>query len=93
MPQPSLSEFQQQAIDALRQQQDAYLTLVREWKRAAGAKAFPQQPTPFTPTLDPSAFESLPSPAELVEATQAFTAQVMEQQQRFLTSLNDILGK
>lgn len=60
MPQPSLSEFQQQAIDALRQQQDAYLTLVREWKRAAGAKAFPQQPTPFTPTLDPSASRACP---------------------------------
>lgn len=93
MPQQSLSEFQQQAIDALRQQQDAYLTLVREWKRTAGAQAFPEQATPFMPTLDTSAFESLPSPAELVEANQAFMTQVMEQQQRFLTSLNDILGK
>jgi hypothetical protein len=92
MATPSLNPFQQQALDALQQQQEAYLEAVRAWKNASGDQsgfsgtAMPQMP----------AFESmpdLPTPSEVAEANQEFLRRVFEEQQTFFTSLNDILQR
>lgn len=86
-----LNDYQQQALDAMRRQQDAYLAAVRAWRKAAGPDAgSPFGNTPETPAMP--TFDSWPSPTEIAEANQAFMNRVAEEQQRFFQSLNDILG-
>lgn len=92
MSTPSLNAFQQQSLEALKKQQDAYLAAVRAWKDASGSApsaSMPQMPT-FGAMPDAA---DLPSAAEVFAANQAFMTRVFEEQQRFFASLNDILGR
>lgn len=89
----SLNSAQQQTLEALKKQQDAYLAAVRSWKKAAD-----EQPEPvFGEVPDFSAFnfdpENMPTLEETIESNQAFMTRVFEEQQRFFNSLNDILGR
>lgn len=90
MPAQPLNEYQQQALDSLRRQQEAYLGAVRAWKKATGGQT-PSMPMPEMPTPSVQT-EGWPSANEIAEANQAFMNNVLEEQQRFFTSLNDILG-
>ena len=87
----SLNPLQQQAIEALKQQQDAYLGAVRAWKSAAGAQVDYSSGMPdlgAMPTV-----EGMPTPEEFAESSQLFMTRVFEEQRRFFESLNDILGR
>ncbi|MCI9888515.1 hypothetical protein JT358_08590 [Micrococcales bacterium 31B] len=92
MNNPSINQFQQQALDALIKQQDAYLALVREWKANAASAGFAMPEMPTIPGFTAPALSDLPSPAEVAQQQQQFYTRLMEQQQRFMASLNDILG-
>lgn len=89
----SLNSAQQQALEALKKQQDAYLASVRSWKQASDAQpepAFGEMPDFSAFGFDP---ENVPTLAETMESNQAFMTRVWEEQQRFFNSLNDILGR
>lgn len=89
-PQP-MNEYQQQVLDGMRRQQDAYLAAVRAWRKAAGPSAgFGFGQMPEMPTM-PSA-DNWPSVEQIAESNEAFMTRLMEEQQRFFESLNDILG-
>lgn len=88
----SLNPFQQQAIESMKKQQDAYLEAVRAWRDAAGT--LPDfADLPETPVFDAKSFESMPSAEDIAQQNAAFMTRAMEEQQRFLASLNDILGR
>ncbi|OJX65626.1 MAG: hypothetical protein BGO95_01875 [Micrococcales bacterium 73-13] len=87
----SLNPLQQQAIEALKQQQDAYLAAVRAWKKAGGEQFDFSSGMPNLGAM-PS-FESVPTAEELAASNQLFLTRVFEEQRRFLESLGDILGR
>lgn len=94
MTKASLTPMQQQALEALKQQQDAYLAAARAWRDAAGSGAFAFAEMPDMPDFStPPNFDELPTAAELMETSQLFMQRMFEEQQRFFASLNDILGK
>ena len=93
MTTPSLNPFQQQALEALKQQQDAYLAAVRAWRDASSGGLPDFGPMPEAPEFNAATFEEMPTPADLAEQSQLFMTRVMEEQQRFFASLNDILGR
>lgn len=88
----SLNPLQQQAIEALKQQQDAYLAAVRAWKSAAAGST-----VDFTAGMpdfgEMPKLEDLPTPEEFAESTQTFYTRLLEEQRRFFESLGDILGR
>jgi hypothetical protein len=83
MPTDKTEEFQQQTLDLLRAQQDAYLNAVKAWREAmaAGAAQVPTWPT------FPSA-ATVPTPAEVAEASYAFAAKLFADQSRFMEELS-----
>jgi hypothetical protein len=80
-------DFESQAREMLRAQQDAFLAAVKAWREsvAKGAEA-PAWPKP--PPLD-----LLPSPTEAAEASYAFAAKVLADQSRFMEALSKAMGK
>jgi hypothetical protein len=82
-----LAELQKAALAALHQQQEAFLAGVKAWREVlakGGAEA------PAWPDLKPATFS--PRPAELVEASYAFTARLLAEQSQFLTELGKAMG-
>jgi hypothetical protein len=82
-----LAELQKAALTALRQQQEAFLAGVKAWRDAlasSGAEA------PVWPEVKPP--NLTPKPAELVEASYAFTAKLLAEQSRFLTELSKAMA-
>ena len=82
-----LAELQRAALAALRQQQEAFLAGVKAWRDMLaknGADA------PAWPDLKPPNFS--PQPAELVEASYAFTARLLAEQSQFLTELREAMA-
>jgi hypothetical protein len=75
-------EFQKQAREVLRAQQEAYLNAVKAWREAVAAG---QQsvPWPQFPKI-----EMLPTPAEMAEASYAFAAKLLADQSRFMEELS-----
>ena len=75
-------EFQTQARDMLRAQQEAYLNAVKAWREAMAAGqpnvAWPQFPK----------MEMLPTAAEVAEASYAFAAKLLADQSRFMEELS-----
>jgi hypothetical protein len=76
-------EFQKQAIEALRAQQEAYLAAVKAWREALSASGHAPPPWPQFPTLD-----LMPTPAEVAEASYAFAAKLLADQSRFMEELS-----
>jgi hypothetical protein len=79
-----IEDFQKQALEMFRAQQEAYLNAVKAWQNAVTAAA--------TPPAAPSAaaapqFEHLPTPAEIAEASYTFASKLLADQSRFLEEL------
>ena len=84
-------EFQQQMLDLLHAQQDAYVTAVKAWRDsfvAAGA-AGGVQPPPW-PAASP--LDMLPTPAEVTEASYTFAAKLLADQSRFMEALSKAMA-
>jgi len=76
-------EFQNQTLDLLRAQQDAYLAAVKAWREAMSAGAAQAPAWPKMPNA-----EMLPTPAEVAEASYAFAAKLLADQSRFMEELS-----
>jgi hypothetical protein len=82
-------EFQQQARDMLRAQQEAYVAAVKAWREAlaAGEPANVPPPSP-----DPTPMQMLPTPTEMAEAYYAFAAKLLADQSRFMEALSQAMA-
>ncbi len=80
-------DFQSQAREMLRAQQDAFLAAVKAWRENV-TKGAPPPAWPKPPALD-----TLPSPTEVAEASYAFAAKLLADQSRFMEELGKAIGK
>ena len=79
-------DFQNQAIEMLRAQQEAYVAAVKAWREAlAAGDASGMQPPP-TPEATP--LHMLPTATEMAEAYYAFAAKLLADQSRFMEALS-----
>lgn len=95
-PHPPLNEFQQQALDAMAKQQEAYLALVREWKSSASAGSPAPAEAPAPPAFTVPGFPgagAAPAADELAAQQQEFLTQLAKAQQSFIAALNEIWGQ
>jgi hypothetical protein len=76
-------EFQNQTLELLRTQQDAYLAAVKAWRDAMSAGAAQAPAWPKLPNT-----ELLPTAAEVAEASYAFAAKLLADQSRFMEELS-----
>jgi hypothetical protein len=77
-----IEDFQKQALEMFRAQQEAYLNAVKAWREAMIAA------TP--PTAQPAStqqFDHMPTPAEIAEAGYTFASKLLADQSRFLEEL------
>ena len=81
-------DFQQQAIEMLRAQQEAYVAAVRAWREALAAGESTVQPPPPEPTP----LHMLPTPTEMAEAYYAFAAKLLADQSRFMEALSQAMA-
>ena len=77
-----IEEFQEQAREMLRTQQEAYLNAVKAWREAMSAG----QPNVAWPQFPKT--EMMPTPAEMAEASYAFAAKLLADQSRFMEELS-----
>jgi len=91
MAKDKTEEFQKQARELLRAQQEAYLEAVKTWREAvAGLKtaSWPEPPEwPGLPRLD-----TLPRPGEVAEASYSFAASLLADQSRFIEELSKAMA-
>ena len=81
-------DFQQQALDMLRAQQQAYISAVKAWREALAAGEAASVPSPPAP----SAMHMLPTPTEMAEAYYAFAAKLLADQSRFMEALSQAMA-
>ena len=82
-------DFQQQALEMLRAQQEAYLAAVKAWREAIAAG----EPTPGAPPPpEPTPLHMLPTPTEMAEAYYAFAAKLLADQSRFMEALSQAMA-
>ena len=82
-------DFQQQALEMLRAQQDAYVAAVKAWREAiAAGEASSTQPPPPEPTP----LHMLPTPTEMAEAYYSFAAKLLADQSRFMEALSQAMA-
>jgi hypothetical protein len=82
-------DFQEQAREMLRAQQDAYVAAVKAWREAlATGQASAAQP----PSPEPTALNMLPTPTEMAEAYYAFAARLLADQSRFMEALSQAMA-
>ena len=65
-------DFQQQAIEMLRAQQEAYVTAVKAWREALAAGEVQPPPSP-----EPTPLHMMPTATEMAEAYYAFAARLL----------------
>ena len=82
----TIAEFQKQAREVLRAQQEAYLSAVKAWREGLAKGA---QPPPW-PT--PTVAETLPQASEVAEAYYAFAAKLLADQSRFMQDLSKAMA-
>jgi hypothetical protein len=80
-------DFQEQAREMLRAQQDAFLAAVKAWRESL-AKGAPAPTWPKVPGL-----EALPNPSEVAEASYAFAAKLFADQSKFMEELGKAMSK
>ncbi len=87
MANDKFDEFQKHARQMLRAQQEAYLAAAKQWRHnlVAGQKSA------HWPTA--AELDTLPSAAELSEATQTFTSKLLADQQQFMEALIETMNK
>lgn len=78
-----IEDFQKQALEMFRAQQEAYLNAVKAWRDAMGSAAAP----PSAPPAAGPQFDHMPTPAEVAEAGYTFAARLLADQSRFLEEL------
>ena len=81
-------DFQQQAIEMLRAQQEAYVAAVKAWREALAAGEPAVQPPPPEPTP----LHMLPTPTEMAEAYYSFAAKLLADQSRFMEALSQAMA-
>jgi hypothetical protein len=86
MASDNTKDFQNQAREMLRAQQEAFLAAIKAWRESA-AKGSPPPAWPKPPALD-----MLPSPTEVAEASYAFAAKLLADQSRFMEELGKAIG-
>ena len=83
-------DWQEQVREMLRAQQDAYVAAVKTWREAvATAMAAGTAPPPSPP--QPAPF-TVPTPAEVTEASYAFASRLLADQSKFLDALSKAMG-
>ena len=85
------AEFQKQAQELLRAQQDAYVAAVKAWREAVTAATAAGAQPPPSPT--PASFDMLPTPNEVAEASYAFAAKLLADQSRFMEALSKAMAQ
>jgi hypothetical protein len=80
-------DFQHQAREMIRAQQNAFLAAVKAWRESV-AKGSPPPAWPKPPVLD-----ALPTPAEVAEASYSFASKLLADQSRFMEELAKAIGK
>ena len=80
-------DFQQQALEMLRAQQEAYVAAVKAWREALAAGEAANVPPP-----EPTPFHMLPTPTEMAEAYYAFAAKLLADQSRFMEALSQAMA-
>lgn len=87
MNNPKMNDFQQQTLEALRLQQEAYLAAVRTWRQNfKAATDANSQAAPKLPTLP-----EMPSPGEMADASYAFATRILDDQRKFLEAVNEVI--
>ena len=86
-PNEQLAELQKRTLEAMREQQAAFLAAVKAWREmvAKGAATPPPQPELKLPDF-------APQPSELAEASYAFAAKLLAEQSRFLAELSGAMA-
>ena len=82
-----LAELQKRTLEALRQQQEAFLAGLKAWREMA-AKTGAQPPA--WPEIKVPDFS--PPPAEMFEASYAFAAKLLAEQSQFLAELSKTMA-
>ena len=82
-------DFQRQALEMLRAQQDACVSAVKAWREALGAGEAANVPPP---SPEPTAMHMLPTPTEMAEAYYAFAAKLLADQSRFMEALSQAMA-
>lgn len=81
-------EFQQQALEMLRAQQEAYVAAVKVWREAIASGESSVPP----PSPEPTPLHMLPTPTEMAEAYYAFAAKLLAEQSRFMDALSQAMA-
>jgi hypothetical protein len=89
-PGDAVAEFQRQAQELLRAQQEAYLAAVKAWRENLAKGVPPAWPTPPTPQEPKATLQ--PNANELAEASYAFVAKLVADQTRFMQELGKTLA-
>ena len=82
-------DFQQQTLDMLRAQQEAYVSAVKAWREALAAGHAANVPPPMP---EPTPLHMLPTPTEMAEAYYAFAAKLLADQSRFMEALSQAMA-
>jgi len=80
-------DFQNQAREMIRAQQNAFLAAVKAWRESV-AEGSPPPAWPKPPPLD-----VLPTPAEVAEASYSIASKLLADQSRFMEELAKTIGK
>ena len=80
-------DFQQQAIEMLRAQQEAYVAAVKAWREALAAGEVQPPPSPEATPL-----HMLPTATEMAEAYYAFAEKLLADQSRFMEALSQAMA-
>jgi hypothetical protein len=90
MTSKDVDDFQKQTREMLRAQQDAYVAAVKAWREAAATALEAGLHPPPAPM--PAPFDTVPTPAEMAEASYAFAAKLLADQSRFMEELGKAMA-
>ena len=105
-PQKQWQDLQEQNLEMLKAQQEAYLAGIKAWQTQLAASteaasqtpqqvpSFPQFAIPQVPTFPqaptPAAFPAFPTAEEIAEINRVYLAEITEQQQEFMRRLSTL---
>jgi len=105
-PKDQWQELQEQNLELLKAQQEAYLTGIKAWRAQLSGATGPSAPGPQVPTFpaftanppgfgqNPAQqvpnFPAFPTSDEIVEINRAYMEKITQQQQEFLRQLNSL---
>jgi hypothetical protein len=85
-PNEQLAELQKRTLEAMRQQQEAFLAGLKAWREMVAKGAAPP------PRPEWKAPDFAPQPSELFEASNAFAAKLLAEQSHFLAELSKAMS-